>query len=69
MRVEIQDAAGTPIPGFTLEDCPEIIGDEIERTVAWKQGPDVGRLAGGRCGCAFVMKDADLYSIGFTTGE
>jgi len=50
VRVEIQDAAGMPIPSYTLEDCPEIIGDEIARTVAWKQGTDVSRLA-GRSAC------------------
>ena len=65
VRVEIQDAAGTPIPGYTLEDCPEIIGDEIARVVAWKAGPDVGRLAGQPVRLRFVMKDADLYSIRF----
>ncbi|MCD4728827.1 MAG: hypothetical protein K8R46_14305 [Pirellulales bacterium] len=41
VRVEIQDADGKPIPGFALEDCPEIIGDQIERTVSWKQGSDL----------------------------
>ena len=65
VRVEIQDAAGTPIPGYTLDDCPEIIGDEIARVVAWKAGPDVSRLAGQPVRLRFVMKDADLYSIRF----
>ena len=65
VRVEIQDAAGTPIPGYTLDDCPEIIGDEIARVVAWKAGPDVSRLAGQPVRLRCVMKDADLYSIRF----
>jgi hypothetical protein len=69
VRVEIQDAAGTPIPGHTLDECPEIIGDEIERIVAWKQGTDGSRLAGQPVRLRFVMKDADLYSIRFTSGE
>ena len=38
IRVELQDASGKPIPGFTLEDCPEIFGDRINQAVAWKQG-------------------------------
>ena len=46
LRVEIQDAAGQPLPGFALEDCPEIVGDEIERIVAWKSGANVAPLAG-----------------------
>jgi hypothetical protein len=65
VRVEIQDAAGRPIPGYTLDECPEIIGDEIERLVAWKAGPDVSRLAGQPVRLRFVMKDADLFAIQF----
>ncbi|MSU65456.1 MAG: hypothetical protein EXS38_04980 [Opitutus sp.] len=38
IRVEIQDAAGRPIPGFTLVDSIETVGNEIEHTAAWKGG-------------------------------
>ena len=65
IRVEVQDAAGKPIPGFALSDCPEIIGDQIERTVAWKQASDLGKLAGQPIRLRFVIKDADLYAIRF----
>ena len=65
LRVEIQNAEGSPVPGFTLADCPEIVGNEIERTVSWKQGPDVSRLAGKPLRLRFSIKDADLYSIKF----
>ena len=65
VRVEIQDAAGAPIPGFALGECPEIIGDEIERVVTWKGGADVSRLAGQSIRLRFVMKDADLFALRF----
>jgi hypothetical protein len=65
IRVEIQDESGVPVPGYTLDDAAETIGDEIERVVAWKNGPDVGKLAGQPVRLRFVMKDADLYSIRF----
>ncbi len=65
IRVEIQDAAGKPIPGFSLDDCPAFWGDEIERVVAWKGGHNVGRLAGRPVRLRFVMKDADLYAVRF----
>ncbi len=65
VRVEIQDAAGQPVPGFTLEDCPEIIGDEISRIVSWKQGTDVAKLAGQPVRLRFVMKDSDLFALRF----
>jgi hypothetical protein len=69
LRVEIQDAAGMPIPGYTLDDCPEIIGDEIERTVAWTQGTDASSLAGRPVRLRFVMKDADLFALRFRLGN
>jgi len=65
VRVEIQDAEGLPIPGFTLADSVESIGNEIERTVTWKSGSDVARLAGQAVRLRFVLKDADLYSLRF----
>ena len=47
VRVEIQDAAGRPIPGFGLEDCEQIVGDQIERVVVWKDTSDVSGPAFG----------------------
>ncbi len=63
--VELQDADGKPISGYTAADCREVIGNEIEREVQWKGGPDVSRLAGKPVRIRFVMKDADLYSLRF----
>lgn len=65
LRVELQDGAGKPIPGYGLEDCPVLFGDSLERAVAWKQG--VRTLAGTPVRMRFVMKDADLFSFRFTT--
>ncbi len=53
------------MPGYTLDDCPEILGDEIERVIAWKGGGDVTRLTGKAVRLRFVMKDADLFSFTF----
>jgi hypothetical protein len=65
IQVEIQNIAGEPIPGFSLADCPEFIGDEIEHIVHWKNGSDVSQLSGEPIRLRFVMKDADLYAIQF----
>lgn len=65
IRVEIQGLDGKPLPGFGLDECPEIIGDEIERVVAWKDTSDVGELAGTPVRLRFVMNDADLFAIRF----
>ena len=63
IQVEIQDAAGKPIPGFALADAQSTFGDSIDRTVTWKSGGDVSSLAGKVVKLRFVLNDADLYSI------
>jgi hypothetical protein len=65
VRVAVLDRDGAEVPGFGLADCPEIYGNEIERTVAWKGGPDVSPLAGRPVRLRFVMKGADLYALRF----
>ncbi|MCY3775780.1 MAG: hypothetical protein OXH11_07330 [Candidatus Aminicenantes bacterium] len=65
LRVEVQDIEGRPVPGFSLSECREIIGDEIERPVTWEGHPDLGQLSGKTVRLRFVMKDADLYSMRF----
>jgi len=69
VQVELQDAAGKPIEGFSLADCPEMLGDEIARAVTWKQGPDVSRLAGQPVRLRFVLRDADLYALQFRDAQ
>ncbi|HOQ87242.1 MAG TPA: hypothetical protein PLQ89_16130, partial [Phycisphaerae bacterium] len=63
--VEIQDVDGKPIPGYTLAECPRIFGDELERPVGWKNGADVGSLAGKPVRLRFVLKDADVFAFRF----
>jgi hypothetical protein len=63
--VEIQDASGKPLPGFALEQCHEIYGDDLDRTISWKQGADVRTLAGQPVRLRFVLRDADVFSFQF----
>ena len=63
--VEIQDAAGQPIPGFTLADCRELNTDDLARVVSWKNGSDVSTLAGKPIRLRFRLKDADLFALQF----
>ncbi len=65
IRVEIQDAQGRPIPGFALDECPAIYGDQVEGTIAWNDGSDVGDLAGKPIRLRLVLNDADIYAFGF----
>ncbi len=66
VQVEIQDAAGNPLPGYSLDDCIEHYGDTVHQIVAWKGGPDISALAGKPLRLRFVLKDADLYSFQMT---
>lgn len=65
VRVELQDEGGEPLAGFGLDDCSEIYGDEIDRTVRWEGGVDVSTLAGRPVRMRLVLKDADVYSFQF----
>jgi hypothetical protein len=65
IRIEVQDESGKPLPGFALDDCRELIGDQIERVVTWRDGTDLSKLAGRTVRLRIVMKDADLYSLRF----
>ncbi|MDA0590344.1 MAG: hypothetical protein O2820_21775 [Planctomycetota bacterium] len=69
IRVELQNAEGKSIPGHSLSDCHEVFGDEIDRTVSWKDGPNVTRLAGIPVRMRFVISDADLFSFRFRQGK
>ena len=65
IRIEIQEPNGVPIAGYTLDECPEIIGDELERIVRWEGGGNLSKLTGTSVRLRFVMKDADLFSMRF----
>jgi hypothetical protein len=65
MWVEIQDKTGKPIPGYTLNDCQVLIGNDIKRVVSWEKGSDVSKLAGKEIRLRFALIDANLYSLKF----
>jgi hypothetical protein len=65
LRFELQDQERRPIPGYTLSESNEVIGNEIERVVSWKSGTDLSELAGKPVRLRVVMKDADLYALRF----
>jgi hypothetical protein len=65
VKVELLDADGKPIPGFSKEDAGEIIGNEIKRIVSWKNNPSVSAISGQPVRLKFYLKDADLFSFKF----
>ena len=65
VAVEIQDATGQPIPGFTLADCNAITGDDTDRVLTWKSGTNASALAGKPIRLRWVLKDADVFAFCF----
>jgi hypothetical protein len=64
--VELRDAGGSPIPGFTLADCEEIGGNFIDQAVYWKGNPDVSAVAGKPIMLYFKLVRAKLFAFQFT---
>ena len=65
VRVELQDPEGQPVPGYSLDECPEIYGDAVDQVVRWKAGANVAPLAQRPVRIRFALQDADLYSFRF----
>jgi len=66
IRVELlRDQMDMPIEGFGLEDCIEVLGDDLGRVVRWSGGNDLSNLSGVPLRLRLVLKDADLYSLRF----
>jgi hypothetical protein len=67
VQVEVQDLSGHPLPGFSLQDCDELFGDALDRSVVWKSGAALSALNGTPVQLRFVLHDADLFSYRFVS--
>lgn len=65
IKCEIQDESGKPIPGYSLAECDEILGDSLNQPVHWNGVSELKPLAGKPVRLRFLLKDADLYSLRF----
>ena len=65
VRVELQSADGKALDGFGADECDVIYGDDLDRVVRWKAGPDVGALQGRPVRLRFLLQDADVFSFRF----
>lgn len=65
LRIELQDTAGQPLPGYTLGEALTLFGDEVERTYSWQGGADLSALVGTPVRLRIVLRDADLFSLRF----
>jgi hypothetical protein len=68
-RVEIQDASGRPIPGYTLAEADELNGNSVRMPVSWRGSRDVGPLAGRPVKLHFRLRDCKLYAFQFRSSS
>ena len=66
VRVELRDEAGRPVPGRSLAEADEIVGDTIAQRVTWRGDGDVAAWAGRPVRLHLAMRETDLYSLCFT---
>jgi len=69
-RVEIQDAAGVPLPGFSLEECDRIhAANSTKRQVTWGGTADVSALAAAPVRLRFELQfGTRLHAFRFGPG-
>ncbi|HQX51617.1 MAG TPA: hypothetical protein PLY87_14405 [Planctomycetaceae bacterium] len=65
IQIIIHDIDDKPIDGFGIDNSVPLFGDTIQRTVRWKNGSDVSKLAGQPVRLRIVLYDAHLYSLTF----
>ena len=41
LQFELQDQTGNPIENFSIDDCPQISGDEFYKEVSWQNGSNL----------------------------
>ncbi|EON77856.1 hypothetical protein ADIS_1775 [Lunatimonas lonarensis] len=65
IRIELLDAEGNSLPGFSMKETQPLIGNEISRLVYWNKSTDITPLAGKPVRMRVYLKDANLYSFRF----
>ena len=64
LKVELLDADGNPIPGFTKRDCVVMRGaDKTKQLITWKGKQDLTELAGRTIRAKFYLTRGDLYAF------
>ena len=62
-EVEVLDATGKPLPGFSRARAEPVIGDAVRLPVQWAAGTELGGLANQTVRLRIHLTDAELYSF------
>lgn len=63
LKVEVLDAEGTPLEGYTQADCALASFDGVQQPVRWRHRKDLGELAGRPVRLRFYLRQGDLYAF------
>lgn len=67
VKAELLDAAGKVVPGYTMDDCQPITGDQVRATLKWKEHATLPPSTSEGMRLRFILRRAQLYS--FQIGE
>ena len=65
LRVELQNADGTPLPGRALRDARTLVGNALAGPALWRDGAAVGRLRTAPIRVRVLLRNARLYAFRF----
>lgn len=65
VEVELLDASGAVIPGFSKTDSATINTDSVDQTVTWGGSSSLSSLAGQTISVKYYMKNTKLYAMQF----
>jgi hypothetical protein len=65
VAVEITTADGEPLPGFALDDCAGLSGDQLRAPMTWKGSSDVSALRGKLVRIRFSLNRIRLHAFQF----
>ncbi len=63
VRIDVLDADGKPIEGFSGRASAKLFGDSVHHPVKWSKKRSWGELAGQNIRLRFTLAEADLYAL------
>ena len=69
VRIGLQRADGSWVPGYSLTDCKPLVGDAVDHVAQWSGGEDVSSLAGQPVRMVVQLQNADFYSFRFRSSR
>ncbi len=68
LSVEVQDASGRPLPGYTIADARPVTGNAIRKRVTWRAHTNAPEHPASPHRLRFVMRGMKLYAFGIGLG-